>query len=437
MNVTRFPVLAPEDRDVVEEFAVGLGEDRARALAYLHLRRTAEEFDDGPAPLVAVRVGTELNRNAAETALQRLDETGIVDATTLPTEGQGRPPRAWTVTGDRDALRDRTYRRHASALLDRADAVADRFETDVAGGSFDTPAGDPGDADATTVSLNWRPNGLHVPLFGARQADEYAGRGRAVSLAHRTGSDEALADVAAGTATVGVVGAATLLRAVASATPVVPVALLYQRAPAVLYATRASFGEPFERAAQLRGRRLGMPVDSEIGLLGRLFLEQAGVAGDVTVVDLEGEEGEALRAGRVDAVTGSFSDPYRLRGEDVTVDSVPVADRFPIYGPALVVRRDALTRRRDLLADVLAGTMAGLAAAKRDPGDAVAATAAAGRDSERQIRWTFRAATDRFGTSDDVRTHGWGWQRAESWLRLVDVLEQVGLLEASETADSG
>lgn len=431
MNVRRFPVLATEDNDVVEEFAVGLGDDRGRVLAYLHLRNAADEFDDDPASLPAIMIGTELNRNAAKIALAELEEADIIDATTLPREEQGRPPRAWNATSDRETLRDQAYRQHARVLLDRAAKVVERFERDVAGLPIEQPDDAPPDSDATTVSLNWQPNGLQVPLFAAREDGEFARRGRNVSLVPRTGSDEALADVASGTATVGVVGAATLLRATASGSPVVPIALLYQRTPAVLYGMRSRFGEPFERAAQLRGRSVGMPVDSEIGILGRLFIEQASVASDVTVVDLDGEEGQALRAGRVDAVSGSFSDPDRLRGEGVTVDTVPVADHFPIYGPALVVRHDTLTQRRDILADVLAGTMAGLAAAKRAPGDGVAATATAGQDSERQIRLTFTEATERFGTSEDVRTHGWGWQRIEAWLRLVDVLEQVGLLDSS------
>lgn len=428
MNVKRFPVLAADDRDVVEEFAVGLGENRARVLSYLYLRRVSKEFGDGPARLLSVRIGADLNRNAAKTALRQLEETGLVDRTTLPADEQGRPPRAWGVIGDRETLRDRTYRKHATTLLDHAEEVADQFERDVVDGSFDRPPQTPDDTDRTVVSLNWYPNGLQVPLFAAQEANEYAERGQTVSFVHRMGSDQALADVATGDATVGVVGAVTLLRAIAEETPVLPIALFYQRAPAVLYTTRARFGEPFERASQLRGRRVGMPVNSEIGLLGRLFLEQAGIASDVTVVDVQGEEVEAIRAGRVDAVTGSFTDPDRLRDDGETVDTVPVVDRFPIYGPALVVRRDTLEARRDVLRDALTGTMAGLAVAKRDPGDAVATIASTGRDSIAHTRRAFEEVSDRFGSSEAVQTHGWGWQRFDAWQRLVDVLGQVDLL---------
>lgn len=434
MDVTEFPVLDEDDRPVVEAFAVGLGDDAARALAYLHRRRAVASAGDEPASLLAVRVGTGLNRNAAKAALSTLADADLVEETTRATGGRGRPPRGWRADGDRLALRDRVYARRASALVERARRVSDALPAaDVTG-----PVAEGGRADdrtAPTVSLNWRPNGLQVPLFAARAADAYAERDRPVELVHRTGSDESLADVADGSATVGVVGAVTLRRAIDRGTPVVPLALFYQRAPAVLYATRGAFGEPFERAAQLRGRRVGMPVGSEIGLLGRLFLAQAGVAEAVTVVDVAGEEQRALRDGRVDAVTGSFADPDRLRDDGLTVDAVPVADRFPIYGPALAARRDALDERCETLRAVLAGTMVGVARAARDPSDGVAAVAAAGGDAPERVRRTFETATEEFGRSEDVAESGWGAHRRDGWTRLAAVLREVGLLPAD--ADSG
>nr|WP_282594400.1 ABC transporter substrate-binding protein [Halorientalis brevis] len=263
-------------------------------------------------------------------------------------------------------------------------------------------------------------------MYAAREAGAYSERNLSVTFAPRTGSGAALRDVVAGDSLLGIVGSTTLLRAVADEQPVVPLALLYQRALAVLYTTRAAFGEPFERVAQLRGRRLGMPVDSEIGLLGRFYLRQAGVADDVTVIDLQGEERTALLADTVDAVTGSLSDPARVRTGDATVDTIRLGDRFPIYGPAVVAREEALAAARSVLADFLAGTMVGVARARADP--AVAASAVDGDESAARARQTFEDAIETGWTSDAVAAHGWGWHQAEDWERLRGVLAQVDLL---------
>lgn len=448
MNVREFPVLDDEDRAVVEELSVGLGDDEARVLAYLHRRRVASDVDDEPASLLAVRVGTGLNRNAAKTALATLADADLVETTTLPTEGRGRPPRGWRADTDRAPLRERVYAHRASTLLERAETVEDALDVaDGSGGAgtVDRSASGRTRADSgsefagserressesmpLTLSLNWRPNGLQAPFFAARAADAYAERGRPVEFVHRTGSDEALADVRDGSATVGVVGAVTLLRALDRGVQVVPLAVLYQRALAVLYTTRDAFGERFESGTQLGGRRVGMHVDSEIGLLGRLFLAQAGVTSAATVVDVAGEEERALREGRVDAVTGSFADPERLRDDGLAVDAIPVTDRFPIYGPAIVAGRDALDERRAALADVLVGTMTGYVRARRDPSEAAAAVAAAGDDAPDRVRRTFETAVDRFGTGADVAAEGWGAHRHEEWERLAEVLREVGLV---------
>lgn len=426
MRIERFPVLADDDQDLLDRLAVGLGDREARVLAYLLLGGDRADFGEDPATLLSVRVGTGLGRAAAKRALRALVAADLVCETTADTGGQGRPPTAWTVEADRDTVCERVDTAHARALLDRAEAFA---------ATRDDPAQDhegvvASDRDRTVqVSLNWQPNGLHAPLFAARAAGTYADRDLTVTLEPRTGSGAALRDVASGQAPIGIVGSTTLLRGRSRDAPVVPLALLYQRALAVLYTTREAFGEPFERAEQLRGRRIGMPVGSEIGLLARLFLEQAGVAADVTVVNVEGEERTALLTGRVDVVTGSLSDPARIGAGGTTVDTIRIAERFPIYGPALVARRETLATHRSLLVDFLAGTVAGAGRARADPAAAAEAVAAVGDESATRARRTFEDAVETGWTSEAVAEHGWGWHRIEDWERLRDVLRQVGLLD--------
>lgn len=450
MRVERFPVLTEADSHLVERLATGLDGRSARVLAYLALRERNDRFGDEPATLLSVRVGTGLGRTAAKETLSKLTEAGLVSETTVRTGEQGRPPAVWTVADGDATLCDRVYAAHAGRLVEQAAAVAtdggddDATETstlDQTGeerpdgrtdGHEATDRPEVTDRPAVTVSCNWRPNGLQLPLFAARASDAYADRGVDVRFVHRTGSRAALRDVRDGTAAVGLVGATTLCRARAGGAAVVPLALLYQRALVTLYTTRESFGEPFERAGQLRDRRVGTPVESEIGLLARVYLEQAGVADDVTVVDLPEEERAALLDGRVDAVTGSISDPERLREDDAavdsTVDAIRVGERFPLYGPALVARRADLATRRSLLRAVLAGTVAGVGRARVDPRAGAAAIADESEESPKRVCRTFETARATGGESDAVERRGWGWHRGEHWERLRTVLSEVDLL---------
>ncbi|MDL5362481.1 ABC transporter substrate-binding protein [Halalkalicoccus sp. NIPERK01] len=421
MRTEEFWVLDEDDREVVARLTPGLGEDAARVLAYLLLRSAVEE---GPATELALRIGTGLNRNAIASAVDRLESAGVVDRTAVRDDGPGRPPTAWRARSTLDASPTEVYRHHAGALLDRA---AERFGTE---------EGAPDDRDEQderlTLGLNWRPNGLHLPFYAGHEGyDEF---GVEVDVEHREGSHRALDALVSGESDVGLVGAATVLRARAAGEAVVPIAVVYQRAMAVLYTVRERFGEPLTGVDQLRDRRVGMPARSETRVLGRLFLSQVAPDGGVRIVDTAGEEQDALLSGEVDVVTGSFSDPRRLERRGMTVDTLAVADRFPIYGPTLVVREGTLSARRSALEGFLAGTTAGWAEARLDPTPAAERVAARSSGSvDRAVR-TFEVASREFGGSDAVREHGWGWQREETWERLRAALDQGSLLSGPGSA---
>lgn len=425
MRVREFPVLTEDDEPLVDRLAVGLDDDSARTLAYLLRRAEQPAFADEPATLLAVQVGTEQNRSTVRAALDRLEERGLVAGTTIRDETPGRPPKAWRAPRGIERTVERAYDLHAARLLERAERFPDEL-------GASAPAGDPQpqpDAVSLSVALNWRPNGLHAPLFLADADGAYADRNLDVAFESHEGSRAALDSVVAGDADLGIAGAATVLRARATGEPVVPIASLFQHAMTTIYALAGTFDEPFERAAQLQGRRVGTPVASEVGLLSRLFLRQAGVLDRVEVLDLRGEEQEALLSGEVDAVTGSFSDPRRLAAEGRSVESVAVADRFPIPGPAIVAAESTLADRRPELAAFLSGTAAGWAAAKENPSQAASAVAAESDRAADRERRTFEAAVAEFGASDAVRNHGWGWRQTEAWRRLRTALEQVELLD--------
>ena len=420
MRTLEFWALADDDRDVVDRLAAGLGWAPARVLAYLLLRADVE---DDPSTQLQIRIGTDLNRNAVTDALERLEDRDLVSRTTVRDDTPGRPPTAWTPVDGLDATVERTYRQHARRLLRQTSAVPGAsVDLEDVGESATEPEG-----GRLVLGLNWLPNGLHVPFYAATLSGRYENSDVAVHIDHYEGSKRSIGSVVSGDADVGVAGAATVVRAREDGEPIVPIAVLYQRAMTVLYTTRDVFGEELESIEQLRGRRIGMPPESEMRVLGKLFLSQTDVAQDVQFVETAGEERRALLAGEADVVTGSFSDPRELAERGATVDSLLVADHFPIYGPVLIAREDTLADQYTLFVRFLVGTMHGWLEARRDGGSAVERIAAESGSTPERVRRTFGQAVEEFGGGDRVREHGWGWQCTEPWVRLGTALRQGGL----------
>ncbi|AGB31433.1 hypothetical protein C488_00277 [Natrinema pellirubrum DSM 15624] len=434
MDVRTFPVLTDEDEPVVDRLSLGTGERQARVLAYLLCRRADPDLSDA-ASRTATHIGAGLSKHATTDALTELAAAGLIAETTATTGSPGRPPKAWHAVAPKAETVRRVDARHADRLLEQGEryaglepAGAESADDERNGGDTDGPASESAersDAERVTVALNWRPNGLHLPLLAARDTDG------GVSLAFESadGSRAAALAVASGECAVGVAGAATVLRARSLGHPVVPIAVCFQRSPVVLYTTRSAFGEPLEAVGQLRGRRVGMPNGTETGLLGRLLLEQAGIRDAVELVAVDGEEGAALQSGAVDAVTGMAPDPVRLEAAGRTVDSLAVSAAYPAYGPALIAAEGRLRRDRDRFAAFLETVLAGWADAVCEP-ESVARTAASETDeSAHRLARTFQRATDRFADSEGVRRNGWGWHSPDAWRNLRDALAQGGLLE--------
>lgn len=418
MHERAFRVLDGDDAPVVDRLAAGVGRDAAEVLAYLALRAQRE---DDPASGVHLEVGTGLNRTAVRDAVKRLESADLIERATVSASGRGRPPAAWRPVGDLERVTREAYEFHAAELVGHA---RDRFELDVT----ESPDRQPdGAGNEVGLALNWHPNGLHAPVYAAVADGWYDAFDVDVRVDHHEGSRRAVERVRDGTADVGLAGAATVVRAREAGEPVVPVAVLYQRSMTVLYTVREVFGEPLESVEQLRGRSIGMPPRSETRVLGRLLLTRA-VDDDVSIVDTDGEERDALLRGAADVVSGSVTDPERLDDRGLTVDALLVSDHFPVYGTAVIVEETALAERAEPLRAFLAGTTGGWAAARADPNAAADRVAAVGECSPRLARRTFERAAAEFGESEAVRDRGWGWQRRRTWDRLRIALEQGELL---------
>lgn len=424
MDRRAFPVLSSEEDPHIDRLAAGLGDTAARVFVYLWRRSTASDVETDAATEMAIRIGTGSSRNAIQTAIGQLEERELVESAAVEASQPGRPPNAWRVTRTFSSAAGLVYDQHAEHLLDQSRAIQP-WDSD--SDAIDDRWADT-EGETLTVGLNWSPNELQLPLFAAEDGGCYSDRGLSVEWQPFAGSAPSIEAVLSGEVTLGVAGAATVTRARARDRPLVPIATVFQRPMVVLYTTRDVFGERFETVEQLRGRTVGMPVESETGILARLFLTQAGVLDDVTVADLDGEESDALVSGAVDVVTGIFSDPIRLESTDAAVDSIHVADQYPIYGPTIVTSETALRTRRASISRFLAGTTAGWALANLEPRKvALELVGETDRDAGRMTD-IFRHAVSEFGLTEDVSRFGWGWQESEPWNRLETAMDRTDLV---------
>lgn len=424
MDTREFPVLTDAEAEVVHDLSVGLGDTAARVLAYLVARTANEAVSDVPATLTAIRIGTDLNRNAVKEALDTLESEGFIESTTVEQDSPGRPPKAWTTDVTPDQARDHVFARQAERLIDQGLAVVEGDPLDA------NTRESTSDATKLTVGLNWEPNGLHLPFFAAAGEGEYERRSIDIEWTSYRGSRAAVEAIEAGTASIGIAGAATVISSRHRGTEVIPIATVYQRPLVVLYTTRNRFGGPLERADQLVGHTVGMPIDSEAGMLARLFLSQAGVLDAVDIVDMAGEEQNALASGAVDVVTGVFTDPLRLETEATGVESIHVAGQYPIFGPMLIASRRALETRPSAIRGFLAGSAAGWAHATRAPTAMTKHLQEHTDEDEVWLERVFSRAVEEFASTDAVIEHGWGWQSETTWNRLGDALSQLNLLKS-------
>jgi ABC-type nitrate/sulfonate/bicarbonate transport system substrate-binding protein len=412
MRTEEFWTLDDEDEALVSDLELGLGASAARVLAYLLRRADESRLTDSRARLLDIRLGTGLGRQTVIDSLSALFQRELVTESTLESD-QGRPPKTWETEYTTETAMYDAYAMHAAGLVNSLETDATLPEE-----------ADPG--EPVRLGLNWLPNGLQIPFYAAAVGSKYEMAGVDVEFVHYPGSERALRAVTSGEVDIAVVGAATLTDARREGSTAAPLAVLYQRAMSVLYTTRSAFGGQLTESEQLRGRRIGMSPNTETRLLAELFLSQAGVRDAVDVVETTGEESGALLAGDAEVAVGSFSDPWSLRDEH-TVDVLTISDRFPMYGPSLVVDPSASAVGTTRLERFLVGTMLGWRAGRRNPTPAARHIADESDEGREEIEATFRGALESFADSKDRRANGWGAHNDDEWERIRTALVRTKL----------
>jgi NitT/TauT family transport system substrate-binding protein len=303
-----------------------------------------------------------------------------------------------------------------------------------AGASTGTPI--PGES---SLLLNWKPSGLHVPYVTAKARGFYEEEGLTLS-AVETGQGSTFSAKQAGLGNVdfAVTSSDQVLNVNSRGLSPQAVGVVMQRSPAVVFSTRDTFGGELSDAEQLADRTVGTGPGM-VRMLTALLLEEAGVREDVEMVDTGYDTVQQLLAGNIDAAGGVFGDAISAEAQGDTVDSIAIGDTIPSYGHVIAVNRDWAAANAEAVEAFLRATARGAAWAHRRPGEATDLLVDANgvlAESRDQQRRKWETMAENFVLSDAVREHGWGWSEAEPWRVIRDALGQADALGGTVDPDA-
>jgi NitT/TauT family transport system substrate-binding protein len=313
-----------------------------------------------------------------------------------------------------------------------ADAGGTDTDTEVGTGEpTGTTTGTPISGDHSLL-LNWKPSGLHAPYFAAKANGFYDEEGLSLA-AIETGEGSTFSAKQAGLSNVEF--------AISSSDQVVninsrglspqSVGVVMQKSPAVVFSTRETFGGELTSVDQLAGRTIGTGPGM-VRVLTALLLEEAGVRGEVEMVDTGYDTVQQLLSGEIDAAGGVFGDAISAEAQEYTVDSIAVGDNIPSYGHVVTAERDWAAENDEAVRAFLRATARGAAWAQSNPGDAIDALIDANgvlEESRGQQRQKWETMATEFMTGDVVAEHGWGWSENEPWQVVHDALADTDALD--------
>ena len=259
-----------------------------------------------------------------------------------------------------------------------------------------------------------------------------------MSLRHHGEQEGRFDALLAGTEQLVVAGADEAVVAASNGNDLVVIGGFYQRYPGCVIVPEDS--EMTDLAA-LRGRTIGTPGNSgETWYSLLVALSTAGLGqDDVTIQEIGYTQQAALASGKVDAVVGySNNDAVQLAQNGTAVRTLAIGEDVPLVGASLITSSDALSTRRDELAEVVAASATGMTSFIDDPDAAVEAT----EEYVPDLADTTQAAHARevaVATGDLVRGDGTrdiGSVRVEDIAPMIDFLSSHGLLGEEEVRDS-
>ncbi|NPV75378.1 MAG: ABC transporter substrate-binding protein [Anaerolineae bacterium] len=283
-------------------------------------------------------------------------------------------------------------------------------------------------SELTTVTLpvGYIPNVQFAPLYVAMEKGYYRQAGIELKIDYSFETD-ALALVGANQLQFAVVSGEQVLLARSQELPVVYVMAWYGKFP-VGVTSLAKQG--IQAPADLKGKRIGIPVLSGASYIGfRALLEAGGLKESDLKMDVIGfNQVEALVSGQSDAVvTYVANEPNVLASKGYEVNTLQVSDYKTLVANGLLTNEKTVQENPDLIRRMIKATLQGLADAAANPDEAfeiskkyVENLAQADQEVQRQVLassielWQL----DPLGHSDPA-----GWEN------MQELLLEMGLIQ--------
>lgn len=278
-----------------------------------------------------------------------------------------------------------------------------------------------------TFMAGYKPQ-ANLPFVGAYVAKEkgfFEQNGLDVTIEHSPGRGEHVQLLVAGTVQVTTMDAATVLQRRADpGLPVVSIALIGQRGQQAFAALKESgLKSPKDWEGKTVGYKGTPPPD--------LYALLSAAGADVNKVNLVnvGFDPRVLTEGQVDVYPlFKSNEPYLIRGWGKEITLWDAADYgVPTMGLTYVTSETYLAEHPDTLARFLRAALQGIDYARANPQEAVDIVMKYAGPETNPDHMRFMLETE---LQDAQSGHGLGWQSAEQWQALADMLIKFQALPA-------
>jgi NitT/TauT family transport system substrate-binding protein len=287
--------------------------------------------------------------------------------------------------------------------------------------------------------LNWKPSGLHIPYYAAKERGYYEEEGITLGeIKAGEGSDFSARQVGLGNTDFGITSSDQLLNINTRDLSPTCVGVIMQRSPVVVFTVRDQFGEELTEPDQLAGATVGSGPGM-VRLMTRSYLDLHGLLDGVEYVDTGFDTVQQVLTGEVDAVGGVFGDAVDARNQGATVDVLKVHNAIPSYGHVIATHESVMSDNPETVRGFLRGTARGAAWAHNNPEDATDSLVdavpelAEVRTNQRE-KWTELATG--YMLSETVTEDGWGWNDPQPWERTHEILANGDVLDGEVDPES-
>jgi len=276
-----------------------------------------------------------------------------------------------------------------------------------------------------SVRLTWLHQAQFAGIYLALDKGFYKDAGLDVEIKPGGMEYPSIKMVTVGNDDIGMTSADQVLLARAKGAPVVALAAMYQKSPAVLFSLKKS---GISTPSDLRGKRIGIKYGDNSEIPIRALLKKEGISEkDIKEVSVSYDPGPLIQ-GQVDAFADfAINAPIAVEEKGYEVNEILPADYgINMYADVIFTTDQVLQRKREQLVEFLRATIKGYQYAIDHPDEAVTATLRRDTNLRPEHEKRMFEASVPFWKPPGKRP---GEMQESDWAGLNDILVTTGLIK--------